>query len=169
MELRNGRPQCGRSTDRVPRLSLGRTARPSGDSSGRPRLGPSVSGGNGFINLSGIYATPHSEQLLAVVDGAALLVRADDSSSARSLGPMVTQILGVPEPQLVLLINRNISAAAIDAGGVRWQTQRLCWDDLTIECVMGEEVHCSGEFMPRGSSVLDLQSGDQLSGPRYAK
>jgi hypothetical protein len=85
------------------------------------------------------------------------------------LGPMVTQILGVPEPQLVLLINRNISAAAIDAGGVRWQTQRLCWDDLTIECVMGEEVHCSGEFMPRGSSVLDLQSGDQLSGPRYAK
>jgi hypothetical protein len=82
---------------------------------------------------------------------------------------MVTQVLGIDEPQPVLLINRNISAAAIDAGGVRWQTQRLCWDDLTIERVIGEEVHCSGEFIPRSSFVLDLRSGVQLSGPRYAQ
>jgi hypothetical protein len=128
----------------------------------------SVSGGNGLTSLRGIYATPQPEEFLVVVDGAALLVRADGPASVRSLGLMVTQILGVDESQPVLLINRNISVAALDASGVRWQTQRLCWDDLTIERVVDEEVHCSGEFVPRASFVLDLQSGDQLSGPRYA-
>ena len=129
----------------------------------------SISGGNGLTNLRGIYATPQPEEFLAVVDGAALLVRADESASARSLGPMVTQIFGVDEPEPVLLINRNVSATALDAGGVRWQTRRRCWDDLTIERVVGEEVHCSGEFMPRASFVLDLLSGAQLSGPRYVQ
>jgi hypothetical protein len=127
----------------------------------------SVSGGNGLTRVRGIYATPNPEAFLAVVDGAGLVVRADDPTSAHSLGLMVTQVLGVIKPKPVLLISVGVSVVAIDAHGIRWRTPRLCWDDLTIESVEDNQVHCSGEFMPRAPFVLDLRSGEQLSGPLF--
>jgi hypothetical protein len=128
----------------------------------------SVSGGNGLTRLRGIFATPRPDEFLAVVDGAGLVVRADDPTSTHTLGVMVTQVVGAIEPEPVLLISRAVSVVAFDAGGVRWQSPRLCWDDLTIEGVEDNEVHCSGEFMPRAPFVLDLRSGQRLSGPLFA-
>lgn len=128
----------------------------------------SVSGGSGLTRLRGIFATPRPDEFLAVVDGAGLVVRADDPSHVHPLGVMVTQVFGAVEPNPVLLISRAVSVVAIDAGGVRWRSSRQCWDDLTIERIEGNEVHCSGEFMPRAPFVLDLLSGQRLAGPLFA-
>jgi hypothetical protein len=127
----------------------------------------SISGGNGLTSLRGIYATPQPDVFLAVVDGAGLFVRATDPSSAWPLGVMVTQVYGSALPRPVLLISRGISLVAMDADGILWQTPRLCWDDLTIERIEGNEVHCSGDFLPPAPFVLDLSTGERLSGPAF--
>jgi hypothetical protein len=128
----------------------------------------SVSGGIGLTRVRGIFATPHPDEFLTVVDGAGLIVRADDPTGSQPLGAMVTQVFSASEPNPILLISQAVSVVALDAEGVRWRSSRQCWDDLTIERIEGNEVHCSGEFMPKASFVLDLQSGQRLSGPPFA-
>jgi hypothetical protein len=128
----------------------------------------SVSGGNGLTRVRGIFATPRPDEFLAVVDGAGLVVRVDDPTSTHSLGLMVTQVFGATTPEPVLLVSEAVLVVAMDSGGIRWRTSRQCWDDLTIERIEGNEVYCSGEFMPRAPFVLDLRSGQRLSGPVFA-
>jgi hypothetical protein len=131
---------------------------------GAPEWILSIGGGNP-TELRGLYATPSPDRFLAVVDGSAILVEAAEPGLAVALGPMVTQVSSVSGSIPVLLLARTTSVAAIDAGGLRWQTRRLCWDGLVIDGVSRDQVMCSGELLPRSPFVLDLKTGEQLLGP----
>lgn len=70
------------------------------------------------------------------------------------------------DPPLLVLADW-IAAAAIGAGGVRWQTERLAIDDLTILSVGPSGIVCQCDSPGVGGVrriVLDPADGHQISG-----
>jgi len=123
--------------------------------------------GTGGSRLRGLYALPCPDEILVVLDGAALIVNAaDPERQATRVGWSVHQVVAVEEPSLVLVAG-FFDITALGVQGLRWSTPRLCLDDLRIDATALGKVMCSGQFMSRDNLVLDLTTGEQLSGPTF--
>jgi hypothetical protein len=116
---------------------------------------------------SGVYACPRPDDLLALAGGYAYLI--DTLNPSRSLHvPLqpVTQLYAAPANGLLFLAGFH-TVAAIGANGLRWQTQRLTWEGVTISGVKDGRLHGTGWNLPTDTEVpfsIDLESGKHEGG-----
>lgn len=127
-------------------------------------VGRFVGGIGGF---SRVLATPMPDVCCVVSSGRAYLVETEASPPrAEVLMEMVRSATASSDPPL-LVLSDWIAAAAIGAGGLRWQTERLAIDDLTILSVGPSGIMCECDNPGVGGVrriVLHPENGHQISG-----
>ena len=124
----------------------------------------------GFRGLSlptGIFACPHPDCLLAVAGGYAYLIDtlAPEHCVHLPLRP-VTQTLSAPSAGLILLAGFH-NVLAIDANGLRWQSERLSWEGVTLTHTDAHHLHGTGWNLHTDREVpftVDLLTGEHQGG-----
>jgi hypothetical protein len=116
---------------------------------------------------TGIFACPQPDDLLAVAGGYAYLVDTQNPAQCLHL-PLrpVTAILSAPSAGVLLLAAFH-KVAAIDANGLRWQTERLSWEGVTMTEVHQDQLHGTGWNMQTDREVpfiVDLLTGVHTGG-----
>lgn len=128
----------------------------------------SFAAGSGGTTFNGIFGSPSPDHAVIVVDGQATLINAASPlAEPLSVGSMVTDVVGLPAVDAVLVV-RFFDLIRVGKHGIAWRSRRLCLDDLRIDEVTSDRVVCSGEFIPRDTIVVDLDTGQRLSGPDFA-
>jgi hypothetical protein len=138
----------------------------------RPTGGPewvaSFAAGSGGTTFTGIFGSPSPDHALIVVDGQATLINmTSPAAEPIDVGAMVTDVVGLPDVEVVLVV-RFFDLIRFGKHGITWRSRRLCLDDLRIDQVLSDRIVCSGEFIPRETVVVDLDTGARLSGPDFA-
>jgi hypothetical protein len=116
---------------------------------------------------TGIFACPRPDDLLAIAGGYAYLV--DTQSPDRCLHlPLrpVTQVLPAPAASLILLAGFH-NVVAIDATGLRWQSERLSWEGVNLSHADHQTLHGTGWNMQTDRDVpftIDLLTGVHQGG-----
>jgi hypothetical protein len=116
---------------------------------------------------SGVFACPRADDLLAVAGGYAYLIdtRAPERALFVPLRP-VAQVLSALEADLILLAG-FYRVAAIGPEGLRWESERLSWEGVTMSEIVGNEVHGTGWDMKSDREVpfsVDLSTGKHRGG-----
>jgi len=124
----------------------------------------------GYGALSRVFATAAPDVCCVISGGRAYLVEAEASPPRAEVmmqGSEVHDAIVSSDPPL-LVFSDWIAAAAIGAGGLRWQTGRLAIDDLTIVSVSPTGIVCECDNPSVGGVrqiVLDPRDGRQIGGP----
>ena len=116
---------------------------------------------------SGVFACPAPHDLLAVAGGYAYLVDTLNPETCVHL-PLrpVVRVLSAPAQGLILLSGFH-TIAAIGAGGLLWQTERLSWEGLTLGDIDGHTLHGTGWNMQTDRDVpftVELATGRHTGG-----
>jgi hypothetical protein len=116
---------------------------------------------------TGIFACPRPDDLLAVAGGYAYVIdtAAPDHCLHLPLRP-VTQILPAPSAGIILLAGFH-TVIAIDATGLRWQSDRLSWEGITLTEVRDNHLHGTGWNLHTDREVpftIDLATGSHQGG-----
>ncbi len=116
---------------------------------------------------SGIWACPAPEDLLAVAGGYAYRVNTAQPATCEFL-PMrpVTSVLPAPEQDLLLLAGFH-HVLALGREGVRWETERLSWEGVTMQEIRDGALHGEGWDMFSDREVpfrVDLGTGRHEGG-----
>jgi len=123
----------------------------------------------GHVGLSRVLATPTPDVCCVISSGRAYLVETEASPPRAEVMMQwagVRDAIASSDPPL-LVVSDWIAAAAIGAGGLRWQTERLAIDDLTILSVGPSGIVCECDNPGVGGVrriVLDPKDGRQISG-----
>ncbi len=116
---------------------------------------------------TGIFACPRADDMLALAGGYGYLVDTLTPTQCLHLPTRpVVQVLSAPADGLLLLAGFH-TVAAIDAGGLRWQTARLSWEGVTLEGIAGGRLHGTGWNMRTDREVpfrVDLETGAHEGG-----
>jgi hypothetical protein len=124
----------------------------------------------GHGGVSRVLATPQPDVCCVISSGRAYLVETEASPPRAEVmiqGVGVHDAIASSDPPL-LIVSDWIAAAAIGAGGIRWHTERLAIDDLTILSVSPTGIVCECDSPGVGGVrqiVLDPSDGRQISGP----
>lgn len=125
-----------------------------------------VGGGSGSI--SSVLATPNPGCCCVIADGRAYLIDVEASPPrAEVVMDWVRSAETSSSPPLLVLADWT-NAAAVGPEGVRWRTERLAIDDLTIVAITlgGVVLECDNPGVGGVREiVLDPQTGRQISGP----
>ncbi len=109
-----------------------------------------------------VWTTPDPEKILIVGQNAAYYVSVRNPSDNLKIDLYSTQVTPIKE-QGVLLINDYFSMMAFDSSGIRWRTQPLVDDDLTVERIDGNMIVCSGysfdDINAKVRLTLDIKTG----------
>ncbi len=137
----------------------------------RPRSGGSVLlqcalGFAGGKVLSGIWATPEPDVLLAIAGGYAYRVdtAAPERSTLLPLRPVVA-CLPVQEPSSLILL--GFHAAYVLQKGAAWTSARLSWEGVTVTGIKDGVVHGTGWYMRSDRELpfqLDLRTRELVGG-----
>ncbi len=116
---------------------------------------------------SGLWSCPAPDDLLAIAGGYAYRVPTTHPQGADFL-PLrpVCAVLPAPSEGLLLLAGFH-TVLALGANGVRWQTQRLSWEGITLGEVRQGTLHGLGWNMLTDREVpfqVDLQTGAHEGG-----
>ncbi len=123
---------------------------------------------SGLGGTTGVFATPDSARLCAVVDGLAYVVKADDFEDVAAVKWQVHQVMAVEDSPVLLLVS-GIDITALGPSGVLWASPRLALDDLIVRGTVGNIIACSLYSLDGDSTVtLDAMTGRQLSGPQQS-
>ncbi len=121
---------------------------------------------------SGVWSCPNPRDLLAVAGGYAYLL--DTASPERvdflSIRP-VCAVLPAPEETVLLLAGFH-TVLAVGLEGVRWQSERLSWEGLTLAEVRDGVLHGTGWNMFSDRDLpfrLDLKTGIHEGGGYSSK
>ena len=116
---------------------------------------------------SGVWSCPAPDDLLAVAGGYAYRIDTSDPARCEFLAMRpVTVILEAPEAGLLLLAGFH-DALALGANGVRWRTERLSWEGVTLREVRDGVLHGEGWDMFADREVsftVDLATGAHQGG-----
>jgi hypothetical protein len=116
---------------------------------------------------TGVFACPKPDDLLAVAGGYAYLI--DTLNPNRCLHiPIhpVTQLFAAPANGLLFLAGFH-TVGAIGANGLRWQTQRVSWEGVTLSGVSGGRLHGVGWNLHTDKEVpfsVDIENGKHEGG-----
>lgn len=131
-------------------------------SSGGTFLGIAALGFRDPGSLSALYACPKADDLLIVSGGYAYLIDTLHPETCQQLPCRpATSVLAAPEDGLLLLAD-FWSVLAIDGRGVRWQTERLSAEGVTMERVENGTLHGMGWKYETNTDVpftVDLRTG----------
>ena len=124
----------------------------------------------GFREISlptAIFACPHPDHLLAVAGGYAYVIDtlAPDHCVHLPLRP-VTQILSAPSAGLILLAGFH-NVLALDANGLRWQSERLSWEGISLTHTDAHHLHGTGWNLHADRDVpftVNLLTGEHEGG-----
>jgi hypothetical protein len=124
----------------------------------------------GFREISlptAIFACPHPDHLLAVAGGYAYVIDtlAPDHCVHLPLRP-VTQILSAPSAGLILLAGFH-NVLALDANGIRWQSERLSWEGISLTHTDAHHLHGTGWNLHADRDVpftVNLLTGEHEGG-----
>jgi hypothetical protein len=114
-----------------------------------------------------VFACPNPDDLLAVAGGYAYLIntQAPEHCLHLPLRP-VTQILPAPPASLILLAGFH-NILAVDADGLRWQSERLSWEGVTMTDARDNQLHGTGWNLHTDREVpftIDLATGTHEGG-----
>jgi len=130
----------------------------------------SFPGGSIGSSLSGFFGVPSADHLLVVADGWGAIVDVrSPAAPAEILGHQVHQVhqvVRVPDEDIVLL-SGLCDVTAVGRDGRLWRSPRLFLDELQIVRVEREQILCSGYSMGTSEAIIDLRSGEKLSGPPF--
>lgn len=90
-----------------------------------------------------VYATPNPNTLLLLVNDKASYVNTRDPQDVQSFGMTIKDITPLPEKGLILLNDYNF-VIALDADGIKWETDALVQEDLCIVGIENETIVCRG-------------------------
>lgn len=116
---------------------------------------------------SGVFQCPRADDLLALAGGYAYLV--DTLTPERCVHvPLrpVTAILPAPGDGVLLLAGFH-QVCALDVGGVRWTSERLSWEGITLEGLHAGKLHGRGWDMLSDRELpfrVDLLTGTHEGG-----
>jgi hypothetical protein len=116
------------------------------------------------LNVTSTMPEPDSCLVACIGTGFVVNVAERDRWQAIEMYP-VLGIEPISEHQL-LLINNFTRMIAFGVNGIRWETQRLCSDELRIASVESGVIKCEGWDAPTDSSVslsVDVVSGETIS------
>lgn len=124
--------------------------------------------GGGLGGISRVLATPHPGCCCVIADGRAYLI---DLEAMPPRAEVVMDCVRSAEtsssPPLLVLADWT-NAAAVGPEGVRWRTERLAIDDLTIVAITPSGVVLECDSPGVGGIreiVLDPSTGQQIGGP----
>jgi hypothetical protein len=132
---------------------------------------------NGFFALgfesdqviNALYSCPDPDALCAVVGGYAYVVKATDPASwFRIEQRPVTDLRAVSEHEL-LLFTGFTTITAVGTAGLRWTTERLSWEGISITEVTGTKLRGLGWDAFTDKQVpfeVDLLTGKHAGGAR---
>ena len=116
---------------------------------------------------SGLWSCPAPDDLLAVAGGYAYRIRTTDPATADFL-PLRPVCSLLPAPQQGLLLLAGFHAVlALAAEGVRWQTERLSWEGVTLGELRNGQLHGTGWDMFSDRDLpfrIDLATGAHEGG-----
>ena len=116
---------------------------------------------------SGLWSCPAPDDLLIVAGGYGYLVPTLEPARCTFL-PLrpVTSVLAASQAGILLLAGFH-TVLAIGHEGVRWQTERLSWEGVTLRQVQGNTLHGEGWDMFADREVpfqVDLTTGAHQGG-----
>ena len=116
---------------------------------------------------SGVFACPAPNDMLAVAGGYAYLVDtiAPETCVHLPLRPVI-QILSAPEHGLILLAGFH-TVAAVDVGGLLWETDKLSWEGVKLGEIRDGKLHGEGWNMHTNRELpfsVDLRTGAHEGG-----
>ena len=116
---------------------------------------------------SALYSCPRADDLLILSGGYAYLVNTLHPEKCEHL-PLrpVTAVLPVLDEGVILLSGHR-TVLAVDADGVRWQSERVSWEGIQFERVAGGKLYGTGWSMPNDRDVpftIDLLTGEHEGG-----
>ncbi len=118
----------------------------------------------GIAGISRIMSSPDPDSVIVISKGAAYLVRAENPHGAEQLPIVpVMDVRVIAEHQLVVFASFS-DLSAYGPEGLRWESCRLCADDLKILSVDGDTIRASG-YDPGGSTgiinfCVDTRTGE---------
>ena len=108
--------------------------------------------GNSYPNC--VIPLPDSDRVLVVSSGDGYVVREGvPCSFERVKAVPVRSVHPIPGRKLVALAD-DTTIVAYGRDGLLWQTERIGWHDLRIECVEDNLIHCK---------TFDIRSDDDVS------
>lgn len=116
----------------------------------------------------GVFPTPDRNQLCVLVNGHAYLVRVDlPAKGALTPGDDVQHVTAALDPPLLLLVSFT-NIVAVGPGGIAWRSPRLVLDDLRVQEVTADGIHCTGYDLRDSAEeiLVDPTDGRVLNGPR---
>lgn len=120
--------------------------------------------GSRATSFSGVFATPNATTFLAICSGSAVLVDTQaDRFETTALDAAIAGVARWPDEPVVLLWTFS-ELLALDAEGVRWATERLCWDDLASVAFEGPIARCTGSEVNDAPFAVDLRTGQRVGG-----
>ena len=139
-----------------------------------PRAGAAWSGffALGFESdqvINALYACPDPDSLCAVVGGYAYVVKTTDPTSwFRVEQRPVTDLRAVSEREL-LLFTGFTTITAVGTAGLKWTTERLSWEGVSITEITGAKLYGVGWDALTDKQVpfeVDLITGKHTGGAR---
>ena len=116
---------------------------------------------------SALYSCPREDDLLILSGGYAYLVDTLQPKMCEHL-PLrpATAVLPVRKEGVILLSGHS-TVLAVDANGLRWQSERLSWEGVHLESVKDGKLNGIGWNMPENRDVpfqIDLVTGRHEGG-----
>lgn len=134
---------------------------------GEPPWTASFPGGSLGSSFRGFFGVPSAHHVLVVMDGWGAIVDARSAEEpAEVVGHQLHQVVRVPDEDIVLL-GGMCEVTAVGHDGRLWRSPRLFYDELQIVRVEREQILCSGYSMGTTEAIIDLRSGQKLSGPPF--
>jgi hypothetical protein len=136
---------------------------------GKPWTGFFVLGFESELVVNSVCSCPDPDTVCAIVGGYSYVVKAADPTHWFRLKQRpVVDVRAVPDLGLLVFVGFT-EIAALDAQGVRWSSDRLSWEGISITAIKGEKLLGLGWDAIADQEVpfdLDLLTGKHSGGAR---
>jgi len=123
----------------------------------------------GLGGTTGVFPGPAPAHAVVVCEGQPYLVDVTTPSQTSSLELLpVTQICGVPDIDLLVLVTPT-AMAAIGQAGVTWHSERLGLDELHVLTATAHGLRCEAKSLTSQPAqfTVDPRTGQVIAGPRF--
>jgi hypothetical protein len=121
------------------------------------------------LAINAICSCPDPDSFCAIAGGYAYVVKASDPAKwFRIEQRPVTALRAITELELILFVGFT-SITALGIEGIKWTTERLSWDGISISAVKGSELQGMAWDAIANREVpfaVDLQTGKHSGGAR---
>jgi hypothetical protein len=115
--------------------------------------------------ISGIYTTPNSEKLCIVSRGAGYIVSASDPTDWKEVKSIpIMAVHSLPSQDLLIFADYT-ELSAYNALGLKWQTERLAFNNFKIIEVIDNYIR--GEYWNERNDRSEIFEVDLLTGTQF--